>query len=305
MTSKSPVRSCEDVDETALSYAEIKALCAGNPLIAEKMNLDIDVARLRILKADYQSKYYNLEDDILKRYPKLITESKAQIIGLEADIKLYEKHYSSTVDVQMQDGSASVKAKFAGMVINGETHTEKEPAAKAILDACKDVKQGETLAIGSYMGFDMSLKFYRFDYKLLLRGSITHSIELGTDAFGNITRINNALAGLPDKLDEAKATLERRENHVKSAKLEMERPFLQADELAEKELRLVALNAQLNLDGAPNTEETLNGEDIADDDTPPKLSGTDFMKNVSDFNAGKRTDFVDDCINHDDEDIAV
>ena len=304
MTSKSPVRSCEDVDETALSYAEIKALCAGNPIIAEKMNLDIDVARLRMLKFDYQSQHYRLEDDLLKNYPKLIVAANERIVGIENDIKLYEKH--NTTDVIMLSGSASVAAKFSGMTINGITYAEKEPAAKALLEVCKELQTIEKTHIGKYMGFDMSLQFDSFskNFHLLLRGSITHTVELGKDAFGNITRINNMLALLAEKLNEAKDGLARLENQQQAAKDELSKPFHLADELAEKELRLAELNAQLNLDGGRDVEEAAENEDVSEERVPSQLSGQDFSNSAGDYDAGTRTDFGSDASRHYDE-IAV
>ena len=310
MTSKSPVRSCEDVDETALSYAEIKALCAGNPLIAEKMNLDIEVARLRMLKADYQSQHYRLEDDLLKHYPKLITGANERIAGLEKDIALYEKHNANTVDVQMLEGSASVTAKFVGMTIGNKTYDEKEPAAKALLDVCKMIKTTDMAPIGKYMGFEMSLQFDSFskNFHLFLKGSITHKLELGTDAFGNITRINNALSGLPAKLTEAQDALVRIEGQKEAAQAELEKPFALAAELAEKELKLVEINTQLNIGEEDVVMESVDEtavSDNADGEPRPKLSGADFIENIGDYNAGKRTDFVTDIDSYNYDEAAV
>ena len=305
MTSKSPVRSCEDVDETVLSYAEIKALCAGNPLIVEKMNLDIDVARLRMLKADYQSQHYRLEESLLKHYPKQIASAKERIAGLESDIENYQKQLANSADVQMLEGSASVTAKFAGMMINGKTYVEKEPAAKALLDACSTVKSIGQTPIGNYMGFEMSLQFESFDksFKLLLKGKATQTIELGKDAFGNITRINNALAGLPERLAEAKTGLERLENQQTAAQAELEKPFHQADELAEKEARLVELNAQLShSDEAVAT--TDEAEHADDGSVAPNVAAVDFSRNVDDFNEDKEAGFINEAADYD-EDIAV
>jgi hypothetical protein len=252
MSSKSPVRSCEDVDETALSYAEIKALCAGNPLIAEKMNLDVEVAKLRMLKAEHQSQRYRLEDNLLKYYPEQITAVTERIAGIENDIALYKKHNEKMTDIQSGlDGAVSVTAKFPGMTVNGVEYAEKEPAAKALLEACKSVKEKLLLPIGLYMGFNMSLSYESMtnQFRLSLRGSMTYQIELGTDAFGNITRINNVLSDLPERLQGAKSQLETFVTQKKEAELELEKPFILADELAEKETRLALLNAELNIDG--------------------------------------------------------
>ena len=309
MTSKSPVRSCEDVDETALSYAEIKALCAGNPLIAEKMNLDIDVARLRMLKADYQSQIYELEDDILKRYPKQIAETRERIAGLESDITLYEKHNSGSVNVEMNDGAASVTAKFVGMTIGNKTYAEKEPAAKALLEVCGMLKTADKTPIGNYMGFDMALQFNSNTSKfvLSLKAARTYTVELGTDAFGNITRINNALADISNTLPLVKESLKRVHEQVEAAKGELAKPFLLADELNEKELKLVEINTKLNIGNETAEVETVSeaeGVDVSDGDSKPKMSGGDFIKGVGEFNAGKRTDLMFDSADRDD-DIAV
>jgi hypothetical protein len=251
MSSKSPVRSCEDVDETALSYAEIKALCAGNPHIKEKMELDIDVAKLRMLKADHRSQHYRLEDSLLKKFPEQITATTARIAGIEKDIERYNAEHEKCVEVVTLNGAVSVSAKFAGMTIGGIHHTEKEPAAKALLDACKGVTDKADKPIGEYMGFKLALRYDSFtqQMQLLLRGAMTYVTDLGTDAFGNITRINNCLEKLPERLDGAKAQLTDINNQVEAAKLELEKPFPQEAELREKEARLALLNADLNIDG--------------------------------------------------------
>ena len=175
MTSKSPARSCEDVDEVALSYAEIKALCAGNPLIAEKMNFDVEVAKLRMLKSEHQSQHYRLQDDLLKRYPEQITANRERIAGIEKDMVMYNEQMAKLTTVQTGlDGTATAAttAAFAGMVINGVEHKEKEPAAKALLEACKLVADKKDLPIGSYMGFDMSLRFDSFNSPISLSPSL-------------------------------------------------------------------------------------------------------------------------------------
>ena len=250
MTSKSPVRSCEDVDETALSYAEIKALCAGNPLIAQKMNLDVEVAKLRMIKSDYQSQRFRLEDDITQHYPKKITALSERIAGIEKDIIPYNAEKAKELDIQGGvAGAVSVEAKFSDMTINCITYTEKEPAGKALLEACKTIPAKEEVAIGNYMGFDMSLRFDRYNKNitLTLRGSISYQLELGTDAFGNITRINNGLADLPRKLKETRSSLNDVISQQEAAKAELAKPFALADELTEKEALLTKLNAELNI----------------------------------------------------------
>jgi chromosome segregation ATPase len=251
MSSKSPVRSCDDVDETALSYAEIKALCAGNPLIAEKMALDNEVAKLRMLRSEHRSQQYRLEDSLLKTFPQQIKSVTERIEGVEKDIAAYTALKEKCVEVVTTNGAASATVKFPGMTINGVTHTEKESAGKALLEAFKGVTDKSDKPIGEYMGFKMSLSFDSFSkqFKLMLRGSLTYSVDLGNDAFGNITRINNALDDLPKRLEGMKAQLENYNKQVEAAKEELAKPFPQEAELAEKEARLALLNADLNIDG--------------------------------------------------------
>jgi hypothetical protein len=284
MSSKSPVRSCEDVDETALSYAEIKALCAGNPHIKEKMELDIEVARIRLLKADHQSQHYRLEDNLLTRFPEQITNVTARIAGIEKDVAHYEAEHAKCAEVTTNlTGSASVTTKFPGMMIDGVLHIEKEPAAKALLEACKGVTDNTDKPIGEYMGFKLAIRYDSFSkqMQLLLRGAMTYITDLGTDTFGNITRINNTLEKLPERLEGAKAQLADIEKQIDAAKSELEKPFSQETELAEKEARLALLNADLNIDGdggfdvandPPERDEdepeTADGERDGDDDEP-------------------------------------
>ena len=196
MTSKSPVRSCDDVDEQALSYAEIKALCAGNPLIKEKMDLDIDVARLKVLKADHQSQQYRMEDKLLKYFPAEIEKQTGYIHGFEADIKTVEAH------PQIAEG-------FCGMEIMGKAYTEKADAGEILLAACKDTKSADPVPLGNYRGFQMELSFdsFRNEFDVTLKGAVSHRVALGTDARGNITRLDNALAGIPERLERANEQL--------------------------------------------------------------------------------------------------
>lgn len=198
MTSKSPVRSCDDVDEQALSYAEIKALCAGNPLIKEKMDLDIDVARLKVLKADHQSQQYRMEDKLLKYFPAEIEKQTGYIHGFEADIKTVEAH------PQIADG-------FCGMEIMGKAYTEKADAGEILLAACKDTKSADPVPLGSYRGFQMELSFdsFRNEFDVTLKGAVSHRVALGTDARGNITRLDNALAGILERLERANEQLNK------------------------------------------------------------------------------------------------
>jgi hypothetical protein len=238
MTSKSPVRSCEDVDETALSYAEIKALCAGNPLIKEKMNLDTEVSRLRLLKAAHQSQQYKMEDSLLKYFPEQIERSKQIIAGFQDDLQ------TRNANMPPQEG-------FIGMAVRGCKLTEKEDAGKAILEACKTVKDMQSVEIGKYRGFAMSLSVenYGRDYMLSLKGNMSHSVSLGTDARGNIQRIDNMLATIEERLLHARTQLGNFEQQREAARQEVGKPFPQEDELREKSTRLAELDAQLNLGG--------------------------------------------------------
>ncbi len=238
MTSKSPVRSCDDVDETALSFAEIKALCAGDPRIKERMDLDVEVSRLKLMKADHQSKQYRLEDQLLKYFPEEIEKHKGFIKGFEADLETLTAH------PQPEDS-------FAGMEIRGDTLTDKENAGAALLDACKEVKVSEPVQIGSYRGFDMSVAFdaWRQEYTLLLKGQMTHRTPLGTDPRGNLTRIDNALSQMPQRMEATKAQLDNLYQQQAAAREEVDKSFPYENDLRVKSARLVELDTLLNLDG--------------------------------------------------------
>ena len=238
MTSKSPVRSCDDVDETALSFAEIKALCAGDPRIKERMDLDVDVAQLKLMKADHQSKQYRLEDQLLKTFPEEIEKNKGFIAGLEADMATLAAH------PHPEDG-------FAGMEVRGDTLTDKENAGAALLDACKEVKGADPVPVGSYRGFTMSVSFdaFRQEYMLLLKGQMTHRATLGTDPRGNLTRIDNALSQMPQRLEAVKNQLDNLYQQQAAAKAEVGKPFPQEQELRDKSARLAELDVLLNMDG--------------------------------------------------------
>ena len=237
MTSKSPVRSCEDIDEAALSYAEIKALCAGDERIREKMDLDVDVARLRLMKANHQSQQYRLEDNILRHFPAQIEENKGFLSGFEADMKTLEQH------PHPKDG-------FAGMEVKGDFLTDKDNAGAAILEAFKDAKGLESVPIGTYRGFSMSLTVENFgkDFILTLKGRMSHRVELGKDARGNLVRIDNALAQMPERYKTVQGRLENVQAQLATAKAELGKPFPQEAELQEKAARLAELNAELNID---------------------------------------------------------
>jgi N12 class adenine-specific DNA methylase/adenine-specific DNA methylase len=237
MTSKSPVRSCEDIDETALSYAEIKALCAGDERIKEKMDLDMDVAKLKLMKANHQSQQFRLEDNLLKYFPEEIERNKGFIKGLETDMATLEAH------PHPKDG-------FAGMVVRGDSLTDKDNAGAAILEACKEVKGLEPMGIGSYRGFTMLLSVEGFgqDFILTLKGQMTHRVTLGKDARGNLIRIDNALSDMPKRLQNVHAQLDNLHSQMDAAKAEIGKPFPQEAELAHKSARLAELNALLDID---------------------------------------------------------
>ena len=237
MTSKSPVRSCEDVDETALSYAEIKALCAGDKRIKEKMDLDVDVARLKLMKASHQSQQFRLEDNLLRHFPEQIRQNESFVEGFTADMQTLSAHPHPV------DG-------FAGMEVKGDLLTDKDNAGAAILEAFKDAKGMEPVPIGSYRGFAMSLTVENFgkDFILTLKGRMSHRVELGKDARGNLTRIDNALNAMPDRLQNVRNTLDALTAQMETAKAELGKPFPQEDELRTKSARLAELNAELNID---------------------------------------------------------
>ena len=237
MTSKSPVRSCEDVDETALSYAEIKALCAGDKRIKEKMDLDVDVARLKLMKASHQSQQFRLEDNLLRHFPEQIRQNESFVEGFTADMQTLSAHPHPV------DG-------FAGMEVKGDLLTDKDNAGAAILEAFKDAKGMEPVPIGSYRGFAMSLTVEDFgrDFILTLKGKMNHRVTLGKDARGNLTRIDNALNAMPDRLQNVRNTLDALTAQMETAKAELGKPFPQEDELRIKSARLAELNAELNID---------------------------------------------------------
>ena len=237
MTSKSPVRSCDDVDEQALSYAEIKALCAGNPLIKEKMDLDVQVAKLKVLKADHQSQKFRLQDKLLTKFPADIQEANAHIAGLKADAQLAAAH------PQVQEG-------FCGMTIKGVTYDEKKTAGERLVLACSELPNAEEKVIGNYRGFELSLRFdtYRSEYQALLKGQRKYTVPLGTDPLGNIIRLDNSLNNFPERITSAENELATLHQQQAAAQIEVEKPFPQEEELAEKSARLAELNAQLDVD---------------------------------------------------------
>ena len=237
MTSKSPVRSCDDVDEQALSYAEIKALCAGNPLIKEKMDLDVQVAKLKVLKADHQSQKFRLQDKLLTKFPADIRETNAYIDGVKADAQLAAAH------PQVQEG-------FCGMTIKGVTYDEKKTAGERLVLACSELPNAEEKVIGSYRGFELSLRFdtYRSEYQAILKGQRKYTVPLGTDPLGNIIRLDNSLNSFPERITAAENELATLHQQQAAAQIEVDKPFPQEEELAEKSARLAELNAQLDVD---------------------------------------------------------
>ena len=239
MTSKSPVRSCEDVDETALSYAEIKALATGNPYIREKMDLEIEVSRLKLVKANYLSQKYMLEDSLLKHYPREIRLTQERINGYEMDIALYGRHKSED---------------FPGMLLYGTHYEEKKEAGTAILEACKAMTSPEPKEVGSYRGFTLLLSYdiVAKVFRMTLRGELSHTVELGSDIHGNIQRMENMLESLPSRLSACEKALATLKEQMDNAKAEVKKPFEQEHELSEKAARLAELNALLNMDKREN-----------------------------------------------------
>ena len=262
MTSKSPVRSAEDIDDTALSYAEIKMLATGNPYIKEKMDLDIQVQKLRLYKSHYLSEKYELEDKIIKFYPQEISLLTARVDGLKADLEIAKAH------------PKEVDGKFAGMVIDGYSYTEKAEAGQVIIEACKAKTTSEPTPLGEYRGFKMELEFDTFEraYAVKLKGHFTHSVTLGTDVYGNITRIDNAVDNIETRLHKAEEQLENTKAQLETAKVEVENPFEQEDELKQKMTRLTELNALLDMDKG---DTSVVGGEPDEGDLPPTRSRDD------------------------------
>lgn len=236
MTSKSPVRSCEDVDETTLSFAEIKALCAGDPRIKEKMNLDVEVSKLRLLKSSFQSQKYTLEDNLARYFPREIAETKARIAALESDIHTRDTHPAPA-------------DSFVGIELDGICYTERVAAGEALLNLLPTVQDTKPVHVGSFRGFDVEASLEQFGkHVLTLKGSSEHHVELGSDALGNVMRVENALTGMDKQLEKSRARLEDLERQTENARAELEKPFPQEAELAEKSARLIELNAELDME---------------------------------------------------------
>lgn len=239
MTSKSPVRSCEDIDETALSYAEVKALATGNPYIKEKMDLEIDVSRLKLVKANYQSQKYAMEDRLLKYFTREVKLTEERIAGFKADMSLYERHKAED---------------FPGMVLLGVNYTEKKDAGAALIETCKAQTSPELKEVGSFRGFTLMLSYDTFGktFKLTLKGALSHTIDLGSDIHGNIQRMENAFDMFPTRLNACEQALANLQTQIESAKAEVEKPFAQEDELRTKSARLAELDVMFNMDKREN-----------------------------------------------------
>lgn len=258
MTSKSPARSAEDVDETALSYAEVKALCAGDPHIKEKMDLDVEVQRLKLLKSNHLSQKYALEDQIIKYLPQTVASLEQRMEGYTSDVnRLNENTHPN------QDG-------FSPMEVEGTVYSDKKEAGSAILAACKAMTGPDPVPLGQYRGFAMELSFESFskEFQITLKGSLTHTTSLGTDIFGNIQRLDNLLGGMGEKMEHCKQELDNVKVQIANAKEEVEKPFAQEEELKTKQARLEELNVLLRLDKREN--EIVDGE--RDEDGPPQIT---------------------------------
>ena len=254
MTSKAPVRVADDVDETALSYSEIKALATGNPLIIEKCNLDMEVARLNMLKASHLNQVYALEELVYRKYPEEITRLTERIEGYEQDVALAAAHPKA------QEG-------FCGMEVDGKHYTEKEDAGKAIIDVCTRMTGSDAVLLGQYRGFSMVLAYdgRSNEYRITLKGTLSHTVTLGADVFGNITRLDNALENLAGSLQAEQNSLEETKTQLENARTELAAPFAREEELVEKTARLKELNILLNMDEKDKTllDDTPDeGEDV-------------------------------------------
>ena len=237
MTSKSPMRSCDDVDEQALSYAEVKALCAGDPRIREKMDLDVQVAKLKVLRSDYQNQKYRLEDKLLKHYPEEIQKAKNRIVALKNDAQIADAH--------PQD-----KENFCGMTIKGMVFDEKKAAGERLMLACKEMPNADMMLLGTYRGFELNIRFDSFknEHQIVLRGELSYPVPLGDDPRGNIVRLDNAIGNFADRIADADAALDSLEQQKQAAEVEIAKPFAQEEELQTKSARLAELDALLNME---------------------------------------------------------
>ena len=237
MTSKSPMRSCDDIDEQALSYAEIKALCAGDPRIREKMDLDVQVAKLKVLRGDFQNQKYRLEDKLLKTFPEEIQKQKTRIAALQQDSQIAAAH--------PQD-----KENFCGMTIKGMVYDDKKAAGERLLLARQEMPNADMMLLGTYRGFELNIRFDSFknEHQAVLRAELSYPVSLGDDARGNITRLDNAIDNFADRIADAENALQNLEQQKQAAEVEVAKPFAQEEELVEKSARLAELNALLNID---------------------------------------------------------
>ena len=277
MTSKSPVRSCEDIDEAALSYAEVKALATGNPYIKEKMDLDIQVSKLKLLKANHTSQKYRLEDNISKHYPIQIAAMKERLAGYRADVQTYTQNKPLDKDI-------------FSMKIGTRIFTDKKEAGATLIDMCRSAKQPNmAVTIGEFQGFKMSVSFDSFysKFTINLKGSLSHEVEIGADPLGNLQRLSNVLEAMPKKAAEVEQKLANVEHQLETAKVEVTKPFAQEEELAEKLERLAELNALLNMDEKGN-------EGIGLDDEEPEAGEQDEQAKGSEPDRAEDTQAVAD-----------
>ena len=263
MTSKTPVRAAEDVDETALSYSEIKALATGNPLIIEKCNLDMEVSKLNVLRASHMSQKYALEDLVHRRYPSMIAGLTERLAGMEADAALAEEH------PKPQEG-------FVGMEIGGTVQMDKEAAGKAIIDACTHMMGTDPMYLGCYRGFDVSVYYdsLKNQYRLTMKGTLTHTVTLGGDAVGNLTRMDNALANIAGEVEGIRGEIADTQTQLERARTDMDAPFAKEEELNAKTARLKQLNILLNMDQKDNALM----DDAPEEDPPEKQKSRDQVR---------------------------
>lgn len=272
MTSKSPARSAEDIDATALSYAEVKALATGDDRIREKMDLDIQVAKLKLLKSNHNTQKYEMEDKVLKYYPQKLAETQLYIECLTADLPVLEAH--------------PVKEDAFAMTVMGTLYTDRKEAGEAIIEACKTMTDPEQkLDLGKYRGFPMKLSLEGEKFKVSLKQHLSYTAELSSDPSGNITRINNALEKIPENLDGQKTRLATLHGELESAKEEAARPFPKEDELSEKAARLTQLNIELDMGNKAGDTAERN----SDEEAPPPDGKTSILKALKQFEAPPRT----------------
>ena len=282
------MRSCEDVDEAALTYAEVKALATGNPYIKQKMDLDIQVSKLKLMKANHTSQKYRLEDNIAKHYLQQIAILKERISGMTTDIQTAKANFPRT------GLSVADKEQFF-MKVGDKAYMDKKEAGAALVEMCKEMKTVNVPAtVGEYAGFKMAVSFDSFNYKFVmnLKGQLSHNLEIGSDPLGNIARINHALESMPKQLSEAQTKLETVERQLETAKVEVEKPFAQEAELAEKLERLSALNALFNMD--EKGDDALGMDDVPEEESEgQETSGHDVQKPEQEEKTGIRESVAD------------